>query len=291
MMYLWWSLYAVVWVILAFCLLWVAKKLFDWLTPYSVDVQLTQKDNPAVGLVLGGFLLGVIALIVGVFAGGGSEGEWLPSLAALGHEVLSVLMYTLPGMALLFFAGIVNDRVVLHGFSIHREIVDARNLAVGAIVSAAYIGSGLIVGGGIAGSFSLLSALVAFAVGQTGLVLFAALYQRMTSYDDQEEIGKRQNVAAGVAFAGNLLAYSLILMKGVSMSGGDVESLPDRVAHFAYYALAGGILLVIIRTITDRVFLPSAKLSKEVAIDRNLSAGFVEAALAIAAGLILILCL
>lgn len=75
------------------------------------------------------------------------------------------------------------------------------------------------------------------------------------------------------------------------MSGGAIETQLDRVFHFLYYALVGCLLMIVIRAVTDRVFLPKEKLSKEIAEDRNLSAGFIEAGLALAASIVLINCL
>ena len=289
MMYLSWSLFAAAWLAVAFVFLFLAKKLFDWLTPYSVDRQLTEKDNPAVGLVLGGFLLGVVAVIFGTFSGGDGDAE--VSAARFIQEIGPVALYVVLGMLMLFLAGVINDRLVLHKFSNEQEIIRDRNMGVAAIMAATYIGSGLIVGGGIRGSFSFSSALLAFLVGQVGLVLFALLYQKMTKYDDLEEIGEKDNVAAGVAFAGNMLAYSIILARGVAMGDAGVESGIDRFFHFLYYAVAGAVLLAVARLITDRVFLPKAKLSREIVEDRNLSAGFIEAALAVSISVVLAVCL
>lgn len=288
MIYLSWSLYATAWLAVALVFLFGAKKLFDLLTPYSLDVQLTEKDNPAIGLVLSGFLIGVAAIVCGTFSG---ESDGAVSIALFCSEIGGVVLYTVIGMLLLFFAGIVNDKLVLHRFCSRHEIVEERNMGVAAIATATYIASGLIIGGGITGSFSLGTTVLPFLAGQVGLVLFALLYQKLTSYDDQKEIGEKKNTAAGVAFAGNLLAYGIILMKAVSMGGEGVEMRVDRLWHFFYYALIGCILLVVVRWVTDRVFLPKEKLSKEIVEDQNLSAGFVEAGLALAVSAVLIVCL
>jgi len=47
-----WVLYSTGYLIVAIVFLLLAKKMFDLLTPYSLNVQLTAKDNPAVGLLL-----------------------------------------------------------------------------------------------------------------------------------------------------------------------------------------------------------------------------------------------
>lgn len=288
MIYLSWSLYATAWLAVALVFLFGAKKLFDLLTPYKLEVQLTEKDNPAVGLVLAGFLLGVAAVICGTFAG---ESTGDVSVALFIADIGGVALYVLIGMILLFFAGVLNDKLVLQNFRNQHEIVEERNLGVASVVAVTYLGSGLIVGSGITGSFSLFSAIMPFMAGQIALILFALLYQKLTKHDDQEEIGEKKNLAAGVAYAGNLLAYAIILMKGVSMGGAEIELGIDRLYNFLYYAVSGCILLSIVRVITDRVFLPKVNLHDEIVTDQNLSAGFIEAGLALAVSVILTFCL
>jgi uncharacterized membrane protein YjfL (UPF0719 family) len=100
-------------------------------------------------------------------------------------------------------------------------------------------------------------------------------------------------LAAGIAFAGNLLAYGMILMRGLRIDDAVVEtwSLEDRALNALYYALAGCVLLIAARVITDRAFLPGGKVSEEIVRDRNLNAGYMEAALAISVGAVLVFCL
>ncbi|MHC4703309.1 MAG: DUF350 domain-containing protein, partial [Planctomycetota bacterium] len=135
-----WILYSTGYLLFAIIFLLVAKKLFDLFTPFSVDVQLTEKDNPAVGILITGFLLGVTAIICGVFIG---EGPDEPSLSAFLEEIGPVVIYGFIGMLLLFVAGIINDKIVLREFSNRKEIIESRNSAVAVIVAATYIGSGL----------------------------------------------------------------------------------------------------------------------------------------------------
>jgi len=284
-----WVLYSTGYLVFAIVFLLIAKKLFDLATPFSVDVQLTEKDNPAVGILMTGFLLGVTAVICGVFMGPAPE---KPSFAAFGEEIVPVAIYGGIGMVLLFISGIINDKVVLREFSNRKEIIESRNSAVAVMMAATYIGSGLIIAGGICGSADIVSLLVTFAIGQAAMVVFAIIYQFATSYDDQKELGENKNVAAGIAFGGTLLAYSLILMKGMSLDDAAAEwAWPDRLLNIAYYAVAGCVLLLITRVINDHLFLPKARLSKEIVEDRNLSAGLMEAGLAIAMGAAMVFCL
>jgi uncharacterized membrane protein YjfL (UPF0719 family) len=285
-----WVLYSTGYLIVAIIFLLLAKKMFDLLTPYSLNVQLTAKDNPAVGLLLGGFIVGVAIVLCGVFSGDAPE---LPTWAGFLAEMGPVILYGVVGMVMLFIAGVINDKVVLRHFSNHKEIVDNQNSAVAVIMAATYIGSGLIVAGGIRGSLDMVSALLSFAIGQVAFVAFGLIYQLLTKYDDEEEISKNKNLAAGIAFAGNLLAYGMILMRGVRIDDAVVEtwSLADRSLNALYYALAGCVLLVVARVITDRAFLPGGKVSEEIVRDRNLNAGYIEAALALSVGAVLVFCL
>lgn len=285
-----WVLYSVGYLILAIIILMVAKKLFDLLTPYSVDVQLTEKDNPAIGIVLVGFLMGVTAIICAVFTG---ETKGDPTFALFISEVGPVVLYGAIGMVCLFVAGIVNDKLILCKFSNRTEIVDNRNAAVGLVIAGTYIGSGLIIAGGIRGSVDIISMLVAFVAGQVTLVLFAFVYQKTTTFDDHQELGENKNVPAGFAFGGNLVGYGLILMNAVRIPTEPSETWGwlDCLVYFLYYAVTGCVLLVVTRIFTDRLFLPKAKIRHEIVVDRNLNAGVLEASLAIAVGSVLVFCL
>jgi uncharacterized membrane protein YjfL (UPF0719 family) len=283
-----WALYGTGFVLVALFFLIVAKKLFDLATPYSVDVQMTDKDNPAVGVVLAGYLLGVIAVICGSFAGDAAAAEFTRS-QFIG-ELKPIAGYTAAGMLLLLAAGLVNDKLILRKFSNTKEIVDDRNTSVGVVLAASYLGSGLIVGGSIYGCHDPVSALSSFVLGQVALVVFAFVYQAATSYDDQHELGESQNLAAGIAFGGNLLAFSIIVMQGCTMARGQLVG-SARLWHFGYYVLLGLILLPLLRIVNDRVFLPKGKLSEEIVRDRNTNAGLLAAGLAVSMGVILVFCL
>ena len=57
--------------------------------------------------------------------------DGLSELAGLiAGEIVPVAIYGFIGMVLLFIAGIVNDRVVLHKFSNQKEIIESSNTAV-----------------------------------------------------------------------------------------------------------------------------------------------------------------
>ena len=95
-----------------------------------------------------------------------------------------------------------------------------------------------------------------------------------------------------MAYAGNIIGYSLILMKGAALPEYmDEEARIDRLIYWAYYAGAGVVLLVVIRALCDWLFLTRVKIHREITEDRNPNAGLIEGALAMAFGAAMVFCL
>ena len=67
-----WFLYSTGYLVVGVVVLFIAKKLFDLATPFKVDRQLTEKDNPAVGILMAGFLIGMTAVLCGLYDATGS---------------------------------------------------------------------------------------------------------------------------------------------------------------------------------------------------------------------------
>ena len=279
-------LYGFTYVLSGLAMLYVAKTAFDFATPYKLNVQLTERDNPAIGVVLSGFLLGIISVLVGSFFG---EGEGVIGFDGYLTDMGPTAFYGLIGIILLLVAGVINDKCILRNFSNNTEILEKQNVSVGVVIGAGYIGSGLIIAGGLQGSEDILSVPLAFIFGQLALVIFAVVYQKATAYDDQNELSTQQNLACGIAFGGNILAYSILLMKGLSMGDGELIELKDRLFHFSYYAVSGAVALPVLRLINDKLFLPNASLTDEIVKDKNTNASLIEATLAIAISILLII--
>lgn len=276
----------------------LAKVAKDFMTPYKVDEQLTGKDNPALGLSMTGYYLGVVIVFLGVLQDSG-EGQESYRIAAYGADLLEVFLYSLGGIVLLNLSRVVVDKVILTRFSTHKEIIEDRNTGTGAVECANYVASGLIIAGALNGDIMLdspeylesgipwwLGAWTAgafFILGEAGLFLFTWVYQRFTKYDIHDEIEK-DNVAAGVALGGNMVAIAIILLKGLK---GDFVGWPENVSTFAVYAVAGCILLFLVRWVADRVMLPGATFDEEIARDRNINAAWIESALVIGAACII----
>lgn len=263
-------------VVAALLVLLVAKQIKNWLSPsHDLDHELTSRDNPALGLALCGYLVGVIAIYLGAVLG--TERHELPGLEDFALELGLDLAWVLGGILALNLGSLVLDRLILPRFSTAKELVEDRNAGLGAVEGGASIATGLVVAGAIYGDGGVLSALVFFALGQAALVLFGLLYERLTSYNLHEEI-ECDNVAAGVVFGASMVAMGIVLLKATQHH---FESWTESLTQFGLYTALGFALLAGLRKIADALFLPGASLDYEIATDRNLNAAWIEGTLAV----------
>jgi len=247
----------------------VAKAVKDLFTPFSLDHQLVVDDNLAAAVSVAGYLLATTIVLLGAVLG--------PS-GGLIQDIQVVGGYGLLGIVLLNCSRFVNDKAILSRFCNIKEIVEDRNVGTGAVEFGSYIASGLVVAGAIHGEGGgVETALVFFAVAQVSLVVFAKLYSVVVPYDLHDEI-ERDNVAAGVSFGGTLIALGVILLGGTV---GDFVNWRFNLALFALNALAGFIVLPVVRVLVDKLIIPSADLGHEIANDRNAGLGLIDGSVAV----------
>lgn len=272
-------------VVLALLILLLAKLALGFLTPYDTDDELTGKDNPAFGISILGYYLGVLIVFLGAIYHDPSlsEGEDV----ILDHFLVDLgvdLIWALAAVILLNVARFVLDRVVLRSFSVHDEILRDRNVGMGAVEFGTYVSAALIVAGAISGeggeggvAATLVTTVSFLGLGLGCLVLFALGYQRLVRYDLVAEL-EADNPAAGLAYGGNLIALGIVLMRG---SAGDFTTWADHLERFAFYAAMGLFLVVVARRVIDGAFLTGRSLQQEIAEDRNVNAGYLEGGLLI----------
>ena len=258
-------------------LLVVGKWVYDALhRSFALRTELIENDNLAAALAVAGYYLGLVVVLVGVVSG--------PASFSLLDDVIGLVIFGLLGIVLLNLSALINDKLVFSKFAIEREIVEDRNVGVGAIAGANYTAVGLITAGAMSGEGGLLSGLVFWIAGLAALVVAGMLYDRITSYDMHDEIEKG-NVAVAAAFAGVLIGFGNI----IRLAGeGDFVSWNESLTEFGYYTVVGLILLPFIRLVADKVLLPGARLSDELLQEQpNLGAGVIEGVSYLAASMLI----
>jgi uncharacterized membrane protein YjfL (UPF0719 family) len=257
-----------IYLISAFILFWLGKLIKDLTTTsYSVRDELVEKDNAALGVAMAGYYFGLIMAIGGTLSG--------PS-QGLENDLIDIGIYGLLAIILLNLSRLVNDGLILHGFKIRDELIDDQNAGTGVVVAASYIATGLVIFGAVSGEIGgIVTTVIFWALGQAALVLAGLMYEWITPYSIHDEIEK-DNVAAGVAFAGALIGIGVIVFHA---SAGDFISWAVNLQDFAIEVVVGLILLPIARFISDVILLPGQKLTDEIANQEhpNLAAGFIEA--------------
>ncbi|MBB28579.1 MAG: DUF350 domain-containing protein [Gemmatimonadetes bacterium] len=257
-----------IYLVCVYVLFWLGKLVYDLTTPsYKLKEELVEKDNTALAVAVVGYYFGLILAIGGVIVG--------PS-QGLEADLIDVLIYGPLAIILMNLSRLINDKLILHGFSIREEIIRDHNVGTGVVVSASYIATGLIIFGAVSGVMGdLVTSIVFWILGQVALVLAGLFYNWITPYDIHAQIEK-ENVAAGVAFAGGLVGIGNIVRHAVA---GDFISWSMELQTFGLYILVGLVVLPIVRVATDKILLPGQKLSNEIANQEkpNLGAGFIEA--------------
>ena len=250
--------------------LFVAKYFFDLTTKYKFNQELTEKDNPAFGVCLAGYLLGSGIALTGALFG---------SDKPLADEILPLTILMVVTIILMRLSVIINDLAILHRFSIHKEIVEDRNSGTGFVVAGSCIATGWMLNGVLSGYsetflLGLRDIVIYWLIGQVILVIGGFIFQLITRYDVHKVIGDNDNLSAGISFGGFLVALGIITRSALYGSSGH---LGEEIIITLVFAISGMAQLVLTRTIVDKIFLPSSPLSKEVVEDRNPAAGAIAA--------------
>ena len=256
---------------------------------FDLNREMVENDNPAVSLAVTGYYAGLVLAIGAAIVG--------PS-AGFTADLMDLVIYGVLSIVLLNLSSFVCDLFILSRFKIRDELLRDRNQGTGAVVFGTLVASGFVVYGSVSGAGGTIWTAMGFwALGQVLLIVAALVYNFILPFDLHQEI-ERDNVAAGVAFAGALIAMGVVV--GLAAEG-DFVSWGESLPTFLAYALTGLVSLPFLRYLTDRLLLPGVKLSDEIVglrPDRtreergpNVGAAYVEAFAYIAGAYIIYWCI
>ena len=272
---------AAIFIIAFFIFFLIGKVINDLLhREYKLNFELVEKDNAALALAVVGYYFGLVLAIGGTIAG--------PSVG-LVEDLYDLVIYGILSIILLNISWFLGDKLILFKFRVSEELIRDHNQGTGVVSAGISVASGFIIYGAVSGEGgSIWTVLVFWALGQVLLILAGLVYERITPYNIHEEIEK-DNVAAGVSFAGALVSIGVI----IGLAGeGDFTAWSIDLPVYIGFAVLGLILLPIIRLLTDKVLLPTVKLSDEIAAQKkpNVGAAYIEAFSYIAAAFIISWC-
>ncbi|MBW2739507.1 MAG: DUF350 domain-containing protein [Deltaproteobacteria bacterium] len=264
-----------------YVLLFIGKIINDLLhREYKLNFELVEKDNAALALAMAGYYSGLVLAIGGVLAGPG---------ISLIDDLMDLCIYGFLSIILVNASWYICDKLVLFKFKISEELIRDHNQGTGAVSAGMSIASGFIIFGSVQGKGgSVWTVIVFWAIGQIILILAGLIYNLITPYNIHDEIEK-DNVAAGVSFAGALIAIGVIV--GLAAES-DFESWATNLSDYLGYAAMGLVLLPMVRLLTDKILLPTVNLTDEIARQEkpNVGAAYIEAFSYIAAAFIIYWC-
>ena len=272
---------AAIFIIVFFIFFFIGKVINDLLhREYKLNFELVEKDNAALALAVVGYYFGLVLAIGGTIAG--------PSVG-LVEDLYDLAIYGILSIILLNISWFLCDKLILYKFRVSEELIRDHNQGTGVVSAGISVASGFIIYGAVSGEGgSIWTVLVFWALGQVLLILAGLVYELITPYNIHEEIEK-DNVAAGVSFAGALVSIGVI----IGLAGeGDFTAWSIDLPVYIGFAVLGLILLPIIRLLTDKVLLPTVKLSDEISAQEkpNVGAAYIEAFSYIAAAFIINWC-
>jgi len=275
-----------VYVGLGMVILVLAKFSRDLVTRHRLDQEVVEKSNLAVAVGLSGYFLGVVLVFLGAVYQPFSPlvSDALGFNRVFAEDVLRVFLFSLAGIVALNLASFVMDRLVLYKFSVQKEMVEDQNVGTGAVAFGMNVAIGLVIAGAISGEGGgPETSLAFFGMGLVVLIVFALFYDLTTPFSIHEEIEK-DNAAVGIALGGNLIAMGIVILKAVF---GDFPGWGEGITEFLTFAVLGFVLLYVMRLLIDKLLLPTAKISDELAERRNVGVAFVEGSVVIGSALIL----
>ncbi len=245
-------------------------KWVDGLLHPGIDSQseLVDKDNLAYALRQLGLWVALV-IVLGSALDGPSSG--------LEFDLLDLGLWGGLGIVLLQLSLWINNKLILHTFDNRKEVIEDQNAGTGVVEAGSAIAGALVIFGAVSGQGGGVHTALAFwLVGQVVLVLAARVYTATLDYDLHAEIEHKDNAAAGIAYAGMLVATGNLVRIGTQ---GDYDGASIALADFLVYTLAALLLVPLLRWLADRILLPGRKISEEIAHQEkpNPGAGLIEA--------------
>ncbi len=247
---------------------------------HTLRDMLTDRDNPAMGLAVAGYFFGVVWTLA-ILMSSPSQG--------FVQDTLGVLLYGCLGMALLTGVTLGTCRLFFGG-GMQQQIVQ-HNVAAAIVVAALYVATSLTYSGSLYGEGGGLVILLAFFVlGQLALIVISYVFRRFTTYDDLQEIADG-NLAAALAMAGLLIGVGLIVSHAVS---GTYYGFAHALGNFAIELLLVIVFYPVRQVVVQWIILGgplhwrATLLDEEIARDKNIAAGLLEATAYISTALFLI---
>ena len=281
------ALYYLVDFLIAIVILSAMRFLAGMVANVSATHELSSNDNKAFGVSLAGAMVAVSIMLMGVVSGDAGY--------SLGNEAVTVILFGIIGIVLMWLSRIVFDRVSFPGLSIQNQIMQG-NMAAGIIDACNMIATAIIIKGAMTwvqgGAYMDIVAVAVSFIASQVIMALATLY-RVKVYGKRHKGGQlhtaieQNNIALALRFS----AYRIGIAIAVNASFTAVEYVPDAFiwVFMLWFAAAMTlfILLTLIAIVIRHSVLHRVNIGEEVGQQANISVGVIEGSIYIVVGLLL----
>ena len=167
------------------------------------------------------------------------------------------------GIAMMLGVQAMNDLIIFHSYSNVEQMIDEHNVALACVEAGVYVGFSYIIAACIHAE-NVALAFTFFFLSTVIMVGFSFGYEYLTKYDDREAI-QAKNVASGINWGLNMVAFGLLLSRSIYTS--------NSIWVFLAWGALGGAAIVSFRKLFDRVIIPEIGLDNVTRIDEGYRAG------------------
>lgn len=253
----------------------------------SATQELSDKDNKAFGVSLAGAMIAVSIMLIGVISGDAGY--------SLADEALTVILFGIIGIALMWLTRIAFDRLSFPGLSIHEQIMKG-NMSASIMDACNMIATAIIIKSAMSwvdGNITIAITAVVISFMASQVIMALATLYRVKVFERRHK-GRRLYSAIednNIALALRFSAYRIGIAIAVSAAFTAVEYDPDAfinvfIVWFAV-ALALFVLLTLIAIVIRLGVLHRVNVAEEVGEQANIAVGAIEGSIYIVVGLLL----
>lgn len=281
------ALYYLVDFLIAVALLSAMRFLAGLVGNVSATKEISHNDNKAFGISLAGAMVAVSIMLMGVVSGDAGYN--------LVNEALTVILFGVIGITLMWLTRIAFDRISFPGLSIHDQIMKG-NMAASIIDACNMIATAIIIKGAMIWvdgdmTMAIIAVVVSFFASQIIMAL-ATLY-RVKVYEKRHKGNplhqaiEENNIALALRFSAYRIGIAIAV--SAAFTAVEYEAGAFMLVFMLWFAVALAlfILLTLISIVIRLGVLPRVNVGEEVGEQGNIAVGAIEGSIYIVVGLLL----
>lgn len=281
------ALYYLVDFLIAVALLSAMRFLAGLVGNVSATKEISHNDNKAFGISLAGAMVAVSIMLMGVVSGDAGYN--------LVNEALTVILFGVIGITLMWLTRIAFDRISFPGLSIHDQIMKG-NMAASIIDACNMIATAIIIKGAMIWvdgdmTMAIIAVVVSFFASQIIMAL-ATLY-RVKVYEKRHKGNplhqaiEENNIALALRFSAYRIGIAIAV--SAAFTAVEYEAGAFMLVFMLWFAVALAlfVLLTLISIVIRLGVLPRVNVGEEVGEQGNIAVGAIEGSIYIVVGLLL----